>query len=130
MLKQQALKCGATQHDVDCLDDHHDVKAAAIELVCKVSGESLVPSVSRSDTLLARLTRKAEELSQKRQAGDLSRTPQEIEIWRAVGLMQGRMHSGSGLAELTKASELARKFYGSDARVVAEINASIKGTVC
>ena len=65
-------------------------EAAAIELVqhtqrMKGAGTSAA-SAGWSETVLARLASKADELRQQRESGNPTKTPQEIEIRRAVGL--------------------------------------------
>eukprot|EP01046_Picozoa_sp_COSAG06_P053637 COSAG06_NODE_9324_length_1929_cov_1.789617_1_plen_246_part_00 len=137
-LKQQAISHGASQDEIDALDDCHDVKAAAIELVqhtqlMKGAGTSAA-SAGWSETVLARLASKADELRQQRENGNPTKTPQEIEIRRAVGLMHGRLYAmnpstprgRTGLAELEQARDLGRRFYGPGAQVVAEIEDCIQ----
>ena len=133
-LKRQAISRGASQDEIDALDDCHDVKAAAIDLVQRTQLGGFKIASGRSQAVLARLASKADELRQQRERGDPTKTPQEIEIRRAVGLMHARLHAmdpstargKTGVVELEQARDLGRRFYGPGAQVVTEIEDCIQ----
>ena len=103
------------------------VRMALLEAAALDAGQ-----VQRSNStapVLTRLLSKADALRREREEGrDPGGTPQEIEIRRAVGLMQGRMDgtASAGIEELRKARDLALRYYGHGAQVVGDLDVCIK----
>ena len=100
----------------------------------------------RTEHILENLLTKADLLAKRRMAPDFlnseglqgactsshddaSNTPKEIEIRRAVGLMQARLDTdtagAAGLVQLEHSRDLARRFYGEGAQVLADIERCI-----